>query len=720
MKALPEKYYLSHFNELMNFLRSTSMHLFTDKQRQQLEKLSVLNESALCLLLRIVNRKSEFVFKEHLHYDEITDVERALNELLDAELVKFATHKPPHELIKELKKQDLQQVCINSNLENTPVKSAKKQAWVEALLQQAQSIHVQQCSVFNRYVYSDFKPIFELCLFIYFGKLGGTLSQFSMRDLGVLNVHEKTNTQINAHFDEQEEAQTAFYFSKLLQSLKTLSDDEKLTLAHTLACSDLLQPTGFQAESKYNTLTYKLAVFCLPEHPQLATQLMTLSGHVSAQEKLVRTLYAQGDIEACKQKLDDIIEHSADEGLLIFAEDFSRRKFGAERTSILTNMLRSAGEAIPLDEAFVGSPEQGLIDNFARQGITAIHCENVIWRALFCLTFWPELYEHELSGLGNEFSRLPKPIKENIFYDIFAANIEKRLASFSSNHDLYTWLLKQTTAHYGKPNGFIAWYESLFDELSLLVKYASIDALCAHLRAMAKNYKGLKDGYPDLICVKGADLFCVEVKAPGDSLRRNQLVTMNQLLKAGFDVSIKKVEWQIDPAQPYVIIDVETTGGKKEYERITEVAMVKVIGEEIVEHWSSLVNPNKHIPKYITELTGIDNQMVRDAPEFVEIAEHIASFTKGCIFVAHNVNFDMGFIRAEFARCGMYYKRAKLCTVSLGRKFIPGHKSYSLGNICKDLDINLVGHHRALNDAMATAELFIMINQIRQKESDLS
>ena len=116
MKALPEKYYLSHFNELMNFLRSTSMHLFTDKQRQQLEKLSVLNESALCLLLRIVNRKSEFVFKGHLNYDEITDIDRALGELLEAELVNFAIDKAPIELIRELKKQDLQQVCINSNL----------------------------------------------------------------------------------------------------------------------------------------------------------------------------------------------------------------------------------------------------------------------------------------------------------------------------------------------------------------------------------------------------------------------------------------------------------------------------------------------------------------------------------------------------------------------------------------------------------------------------
>ena len=167
MKVLPEKYYLSHFNELMNFLHSTSTHLFTDKQRLQLEKLSLLNESALCLLLRIVNRKSEFVFKEHLNYDEIADVECALAELLGAGLIQFATHKPPHELIKELKKQELQQVCINSNLENMPVKSAKKQAWGEAVLQQIQHINVQHCSVFNRYMYSGFKPLFELCLFVF-------------------------------------------------------------------------------------------------------------------------------------------------------------------------------------------------------------------------------------------------------------------------------------------------------------------------------------------------------------------------------------------------------------------------------------------------------------------------------------------------------------------------------------------------------------------------
>jgi DNA polymerase III subunit epsilon len=98
--------------------------------------------------------------------------------------------------------------------------------------------------------------------------------------------------------------------------------------------------------------------------------------------------------------------------------------------------------------------------------------------------------------------------------------------------------------------------------------------------------------------------------------------------------------------------------------------------------------------------------MVADAPKFHEVAKDIVEFTKDCIFVAHNVQFDYGFVQSEFKRLGFIYQRRRLCTVRLGRSIIPGYKSYSLGNITRDLGISLVGAHRAMNDAVATSKLF--------------
>ncbi|MEY4927464.1 MAG: hypothetical protein RI894_1900 [Bacteroidota bacterium] len=156
----------------------------------------------------------------------------------------------------------------------------------------------------------------------------------------------------------------------------------------------------------------------------------------------------------------------------------------------------------------------------------------------------------------------------------------------------------------------------------------------------------------------------------------------------------------------YAIIDIETTGGTAAREKITEIAIILHDGERVLDTYSTLINPERSIPYNIIQLTGITNEMVADAPKFYEVAKDIVAFTKDCIFVAHNVQFDYDFVQTEFKRLGFVYQRRRLCTVRLGRSIIPGYKSYSLGNITRELGISLLGAHRAMNDAQATAKLF--------------
>jgi len=156
----------------------------------------------------------------------------------------------------------------------------------------------------------------------------------------------------------------------------------------------------------------------------------------------------------------------------------------------------------------------------------------------------------------------------------------------------------------------------------------------------------------------------------------------------------------------YAIVDIETTGGSARLERITEIAIYLHDGEKITGEYSSLVNPERNIPYFITNLTGITNEMVENAPRFYEIAKEIVELTDGRTFVAHNARFDYSFIRQEFKSLGYNYKRNLLDTVTLSRKLFPGHRSYSLGNICKDLRITINGRHRAAGDALATTRLF--------------
>ena len=156
----------------------------------------------------------------------------------------------------------------------------------------------------------------------------------------------------------------------------------------------------------------------------------------------------------------------------------------------------------------------------------------------------------------------------------------------------------------------------------------------------------------------------------------------------------------------YAIIDVETTGSSPYNGKITEIAIFIYNGSVIIDSFCTLVNPECGIPWNITKLTGITNEMVESAPKFYEIAKRIVEITANTTFVAHNVSFDYSFVREEFKRLGYDYKRKTLCTVHLSRKLIPGLRSYSLGNICQDLNISIEGRHRAGGDALATVQLF--------------
>jgi DNA polymerase-3 subunit epsilon len=155
----------------------------------------------------------------------------------------------------------------------------------------------------------------------------------------------------------------------------------------------------------------------------------------------------------------------------------------------------------------------------------------------------------------------------------------------------------------------------------------------------------------------------------------------------------------------YAVVDIETTGNITGRHKITEIAIYIFDGEKIVDEYQTLINPESSIPPYISSMTGITNKMVENAPKFYEVAKEIFMKLDGHIFVAHNVNFDYGFIREEFKSLGGDFQSKKLCTVRLSRKIIPGLPSYSLGNLTRHLGIRINGRHRAYGDAKATVKV---------------
>jgi DNA polymerase-3 subunit epsilon len=159
----------------------------------------------------------------------------------------------------------------------------------------------------------------------------------------------------------------------------------------------------------------------------------------------------------------------------------------------------------------------------------------------------------------------------------------------------------------------------------------------------------------------------------------------------------------------YAIVDIETTGTHASGNGITEIAVILHNGKEIEGKFQTLINPQAPIPKYVSTLTGITNQMVADAPVFRDVAPNIHSLLKGRIFVAHNVNFDYTFLRSQLKDAGYDWQSRKLCTIRMAKKVFPGLKRYGLGHLCDHFNINNQQRHRATGDALATTTLFEMV-----------
>ncbi len=159
----------------------------------------------------------------------------------------------------------------------------------------------------------------------------------------------------------------------------------------------------------------------------------------------------------------------------------------------------------------------------------------------------------------------------------------------------------------------------------------------------------------------------------------------------------------------YAILDIETTGGKYNEEGITEIAIYRFDGQRIVDQFSSLVNPERKIQPFVVNLTGINTEMLRNAPKFYEVAKRIIEITEDCILVAHNAQFDNRILTTEFDRLGYPFEKETLCTVELSKKLLPDLPSYSLGKLVRSLGIPLSDRHRAQGDAKATLTLFKML-----------
>ena len=738
---LDARYYLQHFQELLQFVKTHYGACLTPSASTWLAEFEQLSMPAQQLLVRMLNRKGRVFADSELFYAEIGPVAPVLAELQHAGFIAAVTEDALTDFWLRLTKDTLWQLLELAQPQLASPLDVKKSHTKPVLLRAALALPIDWLPLIaqlpQQYVVLQRLEAINYLYFLYFGRVEPNLSLFALRDLGLRQTGQ-FKQQFSPRFTNMAEAELAF---QLAQAKLALADLSKQLKHDTTAAEPLLRgwldkvqqwpPPDLPALAlKRSERCYQLGK--LAEQQKLlplAVAFYQQSNGFPASERLVRLYWQQGDKTQCQQHLQQLLDDPSCDEEWLFAEDFYQRKFSvdnnSQRRSQLTQLLHAAPQ-IGVDELYLGNAEAGLIAHYQALGYRAFHSENNLWLAFFGLWFWHELFEHQDSALHNPFERRPRNLTAGGFYSQFQATIEHKLTQLAAPNAA-TILLSALTVHYGKANSLFSWHSDLAEQLLPLLQYAprghlrngengeqAESALAPILRAMAQDFNRHNSGYPDLLLIKDQQLQFIEVKAPGDKIQRHQLARLLALHNAGFSARIEKLQWIVDPNRLYVVLDVETTGGKAGTDRVIEIGAVKVQAGEVLETFSTLINPGRTIPSFISRLTGISNAMVADAPNFADIAAKLADFLQGAVFVAHNAKFDYGFIRSEFARCDITFEMPQLCTVVNMRRYYPGLASYSLGKLCEEFEIKLNNHHRALADATATVELLKLINARRQ------
>ena len=689
-KSLQTFYYLEHFMEMVQSVEDRAETMFGQVERDYLKAFRSLSRDGQALHVRLANRKGTAFVVGELDYAEIACVKTSVEELTLAGFVSRARHEHLNEVLVAMTKPQLISLLKASGV---AVKASMKKA------------ELIQCGVDSGCVDVPSDPpiivkqkveVLEFLRFLYFGQRRDGMELFAMRDLGIVKAN---SGEIYSRFSDRKTARALFHYSRLSERVKNENKDGLRVMAREV--SSWPREGCPEVDARFHQLVGRLGAAL--ERAGLEEEALAVFSHSDchpARERCCRLLFRSGARDAAKRVLDAIFECPSTDEELVFAEDFSARKFGGERLSSLTKMLRSAPEIIA-DEAYRDSAERAAALHYSGEGWAAYFSENRLWASLFFMVFDDELHVGEGGAAASPFDPRPVQWLDGSFSARQSDGIEKKLEMVERGE--VGGLLDDGAAESAEDAAMVR----------VLLSAAPGRSLAGVLRWMVSTARGGWSGFPDLMLVRDGELRFVEIKGEGDQLRRNQLARLMLLEASGFDVGVLRVRWGFDPMQEYVVVDVETTGGRADLHRVTEIGAVKIRGGEVIDRFESLLNPERTIPQMITRLTGISDAMVADAPVFIQVAQEFRRFVGGAVFVAHNAKFDYGFLRQEFRRVGEEFHCPTLCTVVMMRKFFPGLESYKLIRLCEEFGIALDSHHRALCDAEATAQLLMLINAKR-------
>jgi len=528
---LPEKYYLDYFTYVLDFVEKQYEHVLDEPEYLFYQSFRNLSEEAKCLYLRFSNRRGDFFRINKISYSEITDVHSAKEELVH------------HSFVRINENDDVSQFRLFTKAElighfDFLHKSQKKE---ELLLELSESdtptVHE------NEEIVEVLKnEEVEFIKLLFFGHYRGRMTDFVIRDVGNVKIEKLDETKFKPWFQSREEALAVLHISQLRRLIYEVQEAE-------LPLENFLNEIPWQQWLKYprsaksaEKLLLKIAYYFeqLGELEQ-ALAHYSFTERYPARERKVRILEKLERKNEALEIANAMLDKPANATELTFATDYLNRS-GVRINRSMTERLKGAPSISIIKDPEI-KVEQATIEYFEEQGWNGFHAENFLWRGLFGLVFWEEIFDESHGSFHQPLQRQPSDLNDDVFFESRAHLLEAKLKSFSTRKKITNHVTNLYEQKDGIANRFVTWHESLLPSILTLIEKLPLKGLKEVLLEMSKDMKENSAGFPDLFLWNKTTYQFYEVKSPNDHLSAQQLFWLDFLEKCKIKVDVLRVNY---------------------------------------------------------------------------------------------------------------------------------------------------------------------------------
>ncbi len=541
---LPPKYYLEYFNFVLDFVKDKYKHILEEKEWRFLRKYYALTEDAQCLFIRFTNRKGLFFKIEGLNYKELSPLDELIPVLNEKGFLEYLDES--HQIFTKDVLNLLNKSELNAIFKEKSFKSLKKEDHVQAILTGLPNNEIIQATADKvKIVKLNFEFETAFIRFLFFGNRSMDMSEFVVRDLGLIQYYQHDDDKLVARFNTRKDAEDKWIitdFSEIFETLcKTASNSEvfdwflnmhksigEISEVALPALDRLVLRSGqfFERQKEY----------------EKALEIFKLTTSPPARERRVRCLHKLNLTEEALALCTEMVEKSVNADEHFFGKDFAERMLTKSRKNkkLTTQKLQEA-ESITISKEYRGNVEMGTMMYYIKQGKKATFAENYLWRAIFGLIFWDIIFDPNLVAFHHPFQRRPSDMYLPDFYEKRAEQIVAHLDQFVDLQQLLQLMGSNYEKNEGIANAFVVWVDEMWDMVHQATTVVGLEKIKDIMHRIARNIVENSRGFPDIFVWDENGYEFIEVKSPTDNLSNRQLYWLGYFEENGINARVLRV-----------------------------------------------------------------------------------------------------------------------------------------------------------------------------------